>query len=153
MTEAARRNKASAAPPSPAAVADYDALAGRLPERSEAVAHFIDAAVAAFQEYPPEGVHCVIAYTPVSWKRKPAEVELLAFARENGEDPPIINGAVPALADIMRQSEIIPMLSPVTPVVWAQAVEKKAIGYRQASHRGILVYDAERSQEEKPMPI
>lgn len=150
MTKAARKNKAGAAPPSPAEIADYDALAGRLPERSEAVARFIEAAVRAFREHPPEGVHCVIAYTPVSWRRKPAEVQFLTFTREEETRAKVvstaINGSVPAIVEVWQHSEIEIDVHPVAPDVWAQTVEKKAIGYRQASHRGILVYDAGRSQ-------
>ena len=146
MIEAASKKDGRSAQVSPASVAGYDALARRVPEQqSSDVAHFFDAAVVSFRRRSPASVRHVIAYTPVSWKKRPSEIQLLAFGREGERRRDVIEDMVPVVAEMMRQSEILPKIFPVMPGEWTRAVRKEASAYRHASGRGVLVFDADRS--------
>ncbi len=125
--------------------AAFSALDGKLPEDVHPeVARFFGLVSGALMRRPPAGVEAVIAYTPVSWALQPSKVTLYTFTKRGPQSERKWNALEPmadAVAEMMAETEVFPMITPVLPDVWERAAEKRSAAFRHIGARGVLVYD------------
>ena len=136
--------------PGVADVVDHRGLRGFDPPMHEAVGEGLREIARVLAERRPTGITAVVAWTPVSWKKRPEEIELLTFASEElREEWDVLDPMAEAIGPIFGQLPFTPVTKPVSARQWRQAAAKRdeAPGWRHVTHRGVLLYSWERAPQ------
>jgi hypothetical protein len=134
----------TAGAPTAAGVAAFS-MPGDVPEKMHpATREALHEIAGAVGRAAPKGVEAVVAYTPVSWRRQPSEVQLYTFARPGQDQWETVEPMARALAPIMGVVPILPVTDPVDADAWRRCADKKeGPGWRHVTGRGVLLYSAE----------
>jgi hypothetical protein len=94
---------------------------------------------AALSEHPPRKTDAVVAYTPVSWAKKPERLELHALGDYQSEYDGITVLAK-SVKHVQDRFGVYPSKKPISGEQWRFYVETNANRLGRLRRRGILIY-------------
>ena len=150
MAEAIRKNRHGEANgraegvPDVADAVDHRDLSGFVPGLHEKVAEGLCEIARVLTSEEPAGVTAVVAWTPVSWTRRPKEIDLLVFAGEEMRSEwDTLDPMAEAIGPVFGKLHFTPIHKPVGVEEWHLSVERKGTVWRHVTRRGVLLYSSE----------